>query len=73
MTNPDPVSLSEDDADPVLLEMEVNVQREAERLLGLLLGEVMVIVIDQSTRFWDNEYIVDPHFGIKRTQKTKLG
>ncbi len=51
MTNPDPVSLSEDDADPVLLEMEVNVQREAERLLGLLLGEVMVIVIDQSTRF----------------------
>ena len=72
MTNPDPVSLSEDDADPVLLEVEVNVQREAERFLSLLLWEVMIVMIDQSSRFGNNEYIVNPHFGVRRTQQQDL-
>ena len=61
VADPDAVPLPEDDADPVLFEAEVDVQRKAERLLGLLLGQVVVVVVDQAAGFGNNEDVVDAH------------
>ena len=61
VADPDAVPLPEDDTDPVLFEAEVDVQRKAERLLGLLLGQVVVVVVDQAAGLGNNEDVVDAH------------
>ena len=61
MADPDAVPLTKDNADPILFEAEVNVQGVAKGFLGLLLRQIVIIMVDQTARFRDNEDVVYSH------------
>ena len=65
MPDSDPISLTKNNTDPVLLQVHVDIKGITERFFCLFLWQVVVVVVDQTPGFWNDENIVDTHVGIK--------
>ena len=65
MSNSDPISLAKHNTDPVLLQVHVDIKGITERFFCLFLWQVVVVVVDQTTGFGNDENVVDTHVGLK--------